>query len=68
MGSEMCIRDRPSWSNKSQLNRLTKSALGIALKKSKLAVSTEHIDYVTFKVDPKVDGAIIDVEPFERNF
>ena len=58
----------PSWSNESQLNRLTKSALGIALKKSKLAVSTEHIDYVTFKVDPKVDGAIIDVEPFERNF
>ena len=58
----------PSWSNKSQLNRLTKSALGIALKKSKLAVSTEHIDYVNFKVDPKVDGAIIDVEPFERNF
>jgi len=30
----------PSWTNESQINRLSKSALGVALKKSKMAVST----------------------------
>jgi hypothetical protein len=58
----------PSWTKQSQLNRLSKSALGIALKKLNLAVSTRHTDYVTFKVDPAVAGAIVDIEPFERNF
>jgi len=58
----------PSWTDQSQINRLTKSALGIALKKLKLAVNTQHTDYVTFKVDPKTNGAIVNVEPFERNF
>lgn len=58
----------PSWTKDSKMNRLSKSALGIALKKSKLAVSTQHTDYVTFKVDPKREDAIVDVEPFERNF
>ncbi len=58
----------PSWTKQSSVNRLSKSLLGVALQKTKLAVNTKHTDYVTFKVDPKVDGAIIDVEPFERNF
>lgn len=58
----------PSWTKDSKINRLSKSALGIALKKSKLAVNTQHTDFVTFKVDPDRDGAIVDVEPFERNF
>ena len=58
----------PSWSDTSQFNRLSKSVLGLALKRTKLAVNAEHTDYVTFKVNPKVDGAIVDVEPYERNF
>ena len=58
----------PSWSNESRINRLSKSALGVVLKKAKLAVSTRHVDYVTFKVDTKVKGAIVDVESFERDF
>jgi hypothetical protein len=58
----------PSWTKDSKINRLSKSALGIALQKSKLAASTEHTDYVTFKIDPKHENAIVDIEPFERNF
>lgn len=58
----------PSWSQQSSIGRLAKSALGVALKKTRLAVSTEHTDFVTFKVVPEVDGSIMDIDPFERNF
>lgn len=58
----------PNWTEQSKINRLSKSILGIALKKTNLAVSTQPKDFVTFKVDPSANGAIVDVEPFERNF
>jgi len=58
----------PSWTKQSRINRLSKSALGLTLKKFKLAVNTQHTDFVTFKVDPNADGAVVDVEPFIRNF
>ncbi len=58
----------PSWTKQSPINRLSKSILGIALKKTKLAVSSQHADYVTFKVDTMAAGSVVDVEPYERNF
>ena len=58
----------PSWSKQSELIRLSRSVLGFALKKTKLALNTQHPDLVTFKVEPNVDGDITDVEPFVRDF
>ena len=58
----------PKWTNQSELRRLSRAVLGFALKKTKLAVNTSHTDYVTFKVDPKVNGGILNIEPFARNF
>ena len=62
------LGQRSSWTNQSPMNRLSKSILGVILRKSKLAAHKKHIDYVTFKVDPKVEGAIVDIDPFARNF
>jgi len=58
----------PSWTKESHLNRLIKSALGIMLKKTNLAVISKQTDFVTFKVDPNIDGSILDIKPFKRNF
>ena len=58
----------PSWTKGSSLNRLFKSALGIILTKTKMAMNTTHKDLVTFKVAPNIAGNIEDIDPFERNF
>lgn len=58
----------PSWSKQSHINRLSRSALGAFLKRIKLAATTTPTDYVTFKVDPGVNGGISDIEPYARDF
>ncbi|MEP6344155.1 MAG: hypothetical protein ABJ275_12650 [Maricaulaceae bacterium] len=58
----------PSWSKQSQINRLSRSVLGAVLKKAKLAQTVNHTDYVSYKVDPKVHGGLLDIEPFARDF
>lgn len=57
-----------SWSNQSKINRLSKSILGIALKKTGFVSESNEKDYVSFKVDPVAKGGIVNVQPFERNF
>ena len=58
----------PNWTHQSRLHRLGHAALGLALKKTKLAVRAKHSDFVTFKVDSKARGGILNIEPFLRNF
>jgi hypothetical protein len=58
----------PSYHADGPLKRKTKSVMGRALRKARLAPNTSPTDYVTFKVDPKADNYIADTEPFERNF
>lgn len=57
-----------NWSNQSQFGRLSRSALGMVLKKAKLASNTAHTDYVTFRIAPDVQGGLLDIEPFARDF
>lgn len=57
-----------NWSSQSQFGRLSRSALGVVLKKAKLAQTVDHTDLVSYKVDPKVQGGLLDIEPFARDF
>ena len=56
------------YENDGALTRRMKSVAGRALRKTPLVKDTTPADMVTFKVDPKVDGFLVDVEPFERSF
>jgi len=56
------------WTDQTPINRLGKSALGLALMKTKLAPNTKHTDLVTFKVASDVHSGIVEIEPFERDF
>lgn len=48
--------------------RQIKSVFGRVLKKTGAAHKTITKDMVTFTIDPKDPGFVVDVEPFERNF
>jgi hypothetical protein len=48
--------------------RRLKSIAGRIIRKTPLAADTTGADMVTFKIDASVDGYLVDVEPFERNF
>lgn len=58
----------PMWSEETLPSRYMKFALGQVLKKTGMAVNTTGPDLVTFKVDPEIEGFVVDTEPFERNF
>ncbi len=56
------------YSAQSKSSRLVRSVFGRTLKKVGIAAHVKPKDMVTFKIDPSVDGFIVDTEPFERNF
>ena len=58
----------PSYERDGQMKRKMKSFAGRVLRKTNLAPDTTKIDMVTFRVDGKAEGFIVDVEPFQRSF
>jgi len=59
----------PSYENDGSLTRRTKSLMGRVLRKAKLTPEMKTDDYlVTFKIDPKSENYVVDVDPFERCF
>lgn len=57
-----------SYENDGKAKRQIKSIFGRVLKKTGIAHKTVTKDMVTFTIDPKDPGFVVDVEPFERNF
>jgi len=58
----------PSYERDGDLTRQLKSVFGRVLGKTSFAPDTSEPDMVTFGLDDKVEGYIVDVKPFERNF
>jgi hypothetical protein len=58
----------PLYERDGAITRKVKSAMGRVLRRTPLAADATPPDMVTFKVDPSVDGYLVDVEPFERDF
>lgn len=58
----------PLYEHDGAMARRLKSIAGRVIRKTPLALNMTGTDMVTFKIDASVDGYIVDVEPFERNF
>jgi len=58
----------PLYERDGAVARRLKSVAGRVIRKTPLAADTTGTDMVTFKIDASVDGYLVDVEPFERNF
>jgi len=58
----------PSYRTDSAAKRQIKSIFGRVLKKTGVAPNTTTTDMVTFKLDPKEDGFLVDTAPYERDF
>jgi len=58
----------PSYRLDSPVKRQVKSVFGRVLKKAGVVPDTTGVDMVTFKLDPKIDGFLVDTAPFERDF
>lgn len=58
----------PLYERDGAVARRLKSVAGRVIRKTPLAADTTRADMVTFKIDANVDGYLVDVEPFERNF
>jgi len=57
-----------SYEKDGDMSRYIKSMFGRVLKKTGIAHKTKTTDMVTFTLDPKDPGYVVDVDPFERNF
>ena len=62
------LKLNPLYENDGAVARRVKSLTGRILRHTSLAPDTTQKDMVTFKVDPSVDGFLVDVEPVERSF
>jgi len=58
----------PSYTYAGPVNRQIKSVFGQLIRKTGMSVKHCEPDMVTFKIDPKVDGFIVDTEPYQRDF
>lgn len=58
----------PLYERDGAVARRLKSIAGRVIRKTPLALDTTRADMVTFKIDASVDGFLVDVEPFERDF
>ena len=58
----------PLYENDGPVARRVKSLAGRVIRRTSLAPDTTQPDMVTFKVDPDVEGFVVDVEPTERSF
>ena len=59
---------KPSYWNASPAENYIKSIFGRVIKKTGFAAKVDRKDYVTFKIDPKADGYIVETDPYERTF
>lgn len=57
-----------SYTNAGPVNRQLKSVFGRVIRKAGLAVKTNEIDMVTFKIDPTSPNYVVNVEPYQRDF
>lgn len=57
-----------SYRDAGPVERQMKSVFGRILKKTGAAKKGESVDMVAFKIDPKVDGFIVETKPYERTF
>jgi len=58
----------PSYERDGTLTRKVKSLAGRVLNKAGLTPDIASEDMVTFRIDENVEGFVVDVEPFPRNF
>ena len=58
----------PSYERDGAVARGVKSLTGRALHKAGLTPNTSKTDYVTFKIDPEVEGFVVDTDPYVREF
>jgi len=59
---------KPSWEATSYLSKLVKAAAGRVLRKMDVLASMKEQDMVTFTVDKRAPGYILDTAPYARNF
>jgi len=59
---------KPSWRNASLPEKITKAALGSALRKFGVLDEMQAVDMVSFTVDKNAPNYIRDIQPFERSF
>jgi hypothetical protein len=62
------LKASPLYENDGALARRLKSVAGRVIRKTPLGADRSPADMVTFKIDPSVDGFLVDVEPFQRDF
>ena len=62
------LRMNPLYERDGALSRRIKSVAGRVIRHTPLAPDTTKPDMVTFRVDPEVDGFLVDTDPFERSF
>jgi hypothetical protein len=62
------LKMNPSYEKDGLVKRQVKSVAGRVIRKAGLMPSTSKPDMVTFKLDPKADSYLVDVEPVERSF
>jgi len=58
----------PSFAEDGPIKRKTKSVMGRALNKAGLIPKTTAPDMVTFRIDPDVDGYLVETDPYVRDF
>ncbi|WP_298914271.1 hypothetical protein [uncultured Algimonas sp.] len=58
----------PLYERDGAIARRAKSLAGRLIRRTPLAAKAHEVDLVTFRIDPDVDGYLVDVAPFERDF
>lgn len=58
----------PSYRADNLAKRQIKSVFGRVLKKTGVVPNTSTADMVTFKLDPNIDGFLVDTTPYKRDF
>ncbi|MGB3457539.1 MAG: hypothetical protein WBG08_13455 [Litorimonas sp.] len=58
----------PLYERDGAVARRIKSLAGRVIRRTPLAADTSPPDMVSFRIDPSVDGYVVDVDPFERDF
>ena len=58
----------PSYERDGAVARGVKSLTGRALHKAGLTPNTSKTDFVTFRIDPEVEGFVVDTDPYVREF
>ena len=62
------LKLNPLYENDGAVARRWKSLAGRVIKKTKIVPDSTSRDMVAFRIDPDVEGYLVDVEPVERTF